>query len=123
MPTAVSLNIQLTKEDCKRPAKCINRKEGHPAYSRQCQARHTDKEILKLKYTRNIPFPEARKIVDSYTAPPGKVMQALQRLLALQCHVLMLQHKQTLYISQERQSSPYNSASTEAERKSKSGKN
>ena len=58
--------------DCKRPPKCVNCKEDHPTNSRQCQAWHTEKEILKVKYTRNISFPEARKIVETYTAAPGK---------------------------------------------------
>ena len=58
--------------DCKRPAKCFNCNEDHPANSKQCQAWHTEKEILKVKYTRNISFPEARKIVESYTAAPDK---------------------------------------------------
>ena len=58
--------------DCKRPAKCFNCNEDHPANSKQCLAWHTEKEILKVKYTRNISFPEARKIVESYTAAPGK---------------------------------------------------
>ena len=58
--------------DCKRPAICSNCKEDHPANSKQCQAWHTEKEILKVKYTRNISFPEARKIVENYTAAPGK---------------------------------------------------
>ena len=57
---------------CKRPPKCVNCKEDHLANSRQCQAWHTEKEILKVKYTRNISFPEARKIVETYTAAPGK---------------------------------------------------
>ena len=35
--------------DCKRPPKCVNCKEDHPANSRQCQAWHTEKEILKVK--------------------------------------------------------------------------
>ena len=30
------------------------------------------KKILEVKYTRNISFPEARKIVETYTAAPGK---------------------------------------------------
>ena len=59
--------------DCKRPAKCINCKEDHLAISKQCQAWHTEKEILKVKYTRNIAFPEAGNIAESYTAPPGRL--------------------------------------------------
>ena len=58
--------------DCKRPPKCFNCKEDHPANSRQCQAWHTEKEILEVKYTMNKSIPEARKIVESYTAALGK---------------------------------------------------
>ena len=46
----------------------MNSSGNHPANSRQCQAWNTEKEILKIKYTRNISFPQARKIVESYTA-------------------------------------------------------
>ena len=65
--------------DCKRPAKCFNCNEDHPANSKQCQAWHTEKEILKVKYTRNIFFPEARKIVENYTAAPGKSYASIMK--------------------------------------------
>ena len=86
--------------DCKRPAKRFNCNEDHPANSKQCQAWQTEKEILKVKYTRNISFPEARKIVETTRQHQVKVMLASRRLLVSQYHVLMLRHKQTLYLSQ-----------------------
>ena len=54
--------------DCKRPPKCFNCKEDHPANSRQCQAWHSEKEILKVKYTRNISFPELLKVIRQHQA-------------------------------------------------------
>ena len=86
--------------DCKRPAKCFNCNEDHPANSKQCQAWHTEKEILKVKYTRNISFPEARKLLKATRQHQIKVMPASRRLLVSQYHVLILRHKQTLYLSQ-----------------------
>ena len=83
--------------DSKRPAKCINCKEYLPANSKQCQTWHTEKEIMKIKYTRN----RSAKNLDSYTHHPVKVMPALRRMLVSQYHVLMLRRKQTLYTSQE----------------------
>lgn len=54
-----------TKE-CKNNSKCANCGEDHPAYSRTCQKWKKEKEIMTVKYTRNLPYPEARKIVESY---------------------------------------------------------
>ena len=87
--------------DCKRPAKCFNCKKDHPANSKQCQAWYTENEILKVKYTRNISFPEARKLLKATRQHQVKVMLASRRLLVSQYHVLMLRHKQTLYLSQQ----------------------
>ena len=101
--------------DCKRPAKCINCKEDHPANSKQCQAWHTEKEILKVKYTRNISFPEARKIVESYTAPPGKSYASITKTagVTVSCVDAATQTDPVL-ITGAPQSSSYNAASTEA---------
>ena len=87
--------------DCKRPAKCFNCKKDHRANSKQCQAWYTENEILKVKYTRNISFPEARKLLKATRQHQVKVMLASRRLLVSQYHVLMLRHKQTLYLSQQ----------------------
>ena len=100
--------------DCKRPAKCINCKEDHPANSKQCQAWHTEKEILKVKYTRNISFPEARKIIESYMAPPGKSYASITKTagVTVSCVDAATQTDPVL-ITGAPQSSSYNAASTE----------
>ena len=101
--------------DCKRPAKCFNCNEDHPANSKQCQAWHTEKEILKVKYTRNISFPEARKIVESYTAAPGKSYASITKTagVTVSCVDAATQIDPVL-ITAAPQSSSYNAASTEA---------
>ena len=101
--------------DCKRPPKCVNCKEDHPANSKQCQAWHTEKEILKVKYTRNISFPEARKIVDSYTAAPGKSYASMTKTVGVtvSCVDAATQTDPVL-ITAAPQSSSYNAASAEA---------
>ena len=38
----------------------------HPAFSRTCGIYKKGKEIIFIKHTKNMPFPEARKIVESY---------------------------------------------------------
>ena len=53
------------------PAKCANCGEGHNANSKECKIWHKEKEILRVKFTRNVSFPEARKIVESPTPVPG----------------------------------------------------
>ena len=100
---------------CKRPAKCINCKEDHQANSKQCQAWHAEKEILKVKYTRNISFPEARKIVESYTAPPGKSYASITKTagVTVSCVDAATQTDPVL-ITEGPQSSSYNTASTKA---------
>ena len=43
---------------------CANCSENHPSYTRTCSV--WKKEILTIKHTRNIPYPEAQKIVEGY---------------------------------------------------------
>ena len=83
--------------------------------SKQCQAWHTEKEILNVKYTRNISFPEARKIVESYTAPPGKKYASITKTagVTLSCLDAATQTDPVL-ITAAPQSSSYNAASTES---------
>ena len=50
---------------CTNPVKCSNCQENHPADSRNCMVWKLEKEINQIKYTNNISFPEARKIVKS----------------------------------------------------------
>ena len=45
--------------------RCVNCEGTHPAYSRQCKSWYREKEILRIKHTENISFPEARKRVEA----------------------------------------------------------
>ena len=56
--------------------------EDHPSYTRSCPAWKKEKEILTIKHTRNIPYPEARKIVEGYikkTKPIPKSPKTTQK--------------------------------------------
>ena len=57
---------------CSKPPKCANCKGNHPADSRECVTLKKEKEINTVKYTNNIPFPEARKIVQNSNKFPLK---------------------------------------------------
>lgn len=48
-------------KDCKASYKCVNCSGDHPAYSRSCPRWKLEKEILHIKVTQNLTFPEARK--------------------------------------------------------------
>ena len=52
------------ENECKN-IKCANCHEEHPAFSRSCAIYKKEKAIMFIKHTKNIPFPEARKIVES----------------------------------------------------------
>ena len=56
---------------CKNPTKCANCEEGYDANSKKCKIWLKEKEILRVKFKRNISFPEARKAVESPTSVPG----------------------------------------------------
>ncbi|MEW8544157.1 MAG: hypothetical protein AB2693_11540 [Candidatus Thiodiazotropha sp.] len=98
--------------DCKNAAKCVNCKGDHPANSKLCQAWHTEKEILKVKYTRNVSFPEARKVVEGYTAAPGKSYASITKTasVTVSCVDAATQTDPVL-ITPAPQSSSYNAAS------------
>ena len=53
-----------TTINCNLNNRCANCDEDHPSYTRSCPAWKKEKEILTIKHTRNIPYPEARKIVE-----------------------------------------------------------
>ena len=57
--------------ECKNPFNCINCTGEHPAYSRECETWKKEKRITEIKYTRNISFPEARKIVEQTQEQPS----------------------------------------------------
>ena len=50
---------------CNNPIKCANCQGNHPADSRDCLVWKKEKEINTIKYTNNISFPEARKLIQS----------------------------------------------------------
>ena len=49
------------------PTICINCKENHPSSSKKCPAFDQEKEIIRLKYTYNLTFTEARRRVKPKT--------------------------------------------------------
>ena len=101
--------------DCKRPAKCFNCNEDHPANSKQCQGWRTEKEILKVKYTRNISFPEARKIVEIFTAAPGTSYASITKTASVTVSCVdAATQTDPILITAAPQSSSYNAALTEA---------
>lgn len=53
--------------DCPNPAKCKHCGEDHAATNRQCPKRKTEEEIVRIKIDRNIPYHEARKLLESRT--------------------------------------------------------
>ena len=56
---------------CSNELHCVNCGEKHSADSKQCRIWYKEKEILRLKFTRNISFVEARKLVEAPTPIPG----------------------------------------------------
>ena len=57
---------------CTNPINCINCQGNHPADSRDCVVWKREREINQVKYSNNIPFPEARKIVQNQNKFPAK---------------------------------------------------
>ena len=59
------------ESQCRNELHCVNCGEKNSADSKQCQIWHKEIEILRLKFTRNISFIEARKLVEAPTPIPG----------------------------------------------------
>ena len=51
---------------CERTCQCANCEGDHPAYAKICEHWKREKEIMTVKHTRNISFPEAKKVVAGY---------------------------------------------------------
>ena len=49
---------------CQNPIKCTNCGKDHLPKSNQCEIWKKEKEIIKIKVTKNITYPEARKIFE-----------------------------------------------------------
>ena len=58
--------------ECDNEAKCANCNGDHPAYVRSCPKWKIEKEIIKVKYQKNIPFHEARQQVGGPVTDPSK---------------------------------------------------
>ena len=69
------------ENECKS-IKCTHFHEEYPAFSRSCAIYKKEKEIMFIKHTKNILFPEARKIVESYmgTKTYANVAQKVNQL-------------------------------------------
>ena len=58
--------------ECENEAKCANCNGDHPAYVRSCPKWKIEKEIMKVKYQKNIPFHEARQQVEGPVTDTSK---------------------------------------------------
>ena len=65
--------------ECENEAKCANCNGDHPAYVRSCPKWTNEKEIIKVKYQKNIPFHEARQQVEGPVTDPSKNSYAIKR--------------------------------------------
>jgi len=54
--------------NCTNPAKCKNCLGDHAASSKKCPAWIKEKEIQKIKHTKKVSYPEARKLVECLPA-------------------------------------------------------
>ena len=50
---------------CKNSAKCVNCGKAHVSRSNQCEIWKKEKEIMKIKVTKNITYLEAKKVLES----------------------------------------------------------
>ena len=65
---------------CDRPAKCANCGGPHPASSNKCPTWLKEKEVTRVKFTNNISYPEARKLVENTPSPEfSKIVQSSMR--------------------------------------------
>ena len=62
-------HVELT---CTNQITCTNCKGNHPSDSRDCLVWKRKREVNQIKYTNNISFPEARKIVQNQNNFPTK---------------------------------------------------
>ena len=57
--------------DCRATPHCVNCGKEHHASSKDCDTWKMEKEIQRVKFTSNIPYPEARKLVQAKAPLPG----------------------------------------------------
>ena len=59
---------------CNKPVKCANCGAPHPANSNKCPVWKKEKEVTRIKFTNNISYPEARKLVENVPAQTYSVI-------------------------------------------------
>ena len=65
-----SLEHSHSRENpCQQKASCTNCGQEHPAYSKKCPVWIQEKEVITLKTTKDISFPQARRLVKQTTGP------------------------------------------------------
>ena len=67
--SGLDFNIETEVICATRGANC---QSSHPADSKECMVWKLEKQVNTIKYTDGIPFPEARRIVQSQTQPQTK---------------------------------------------------
>ena len=65
---------------CKNPTKCVNCGGEHLSRSNECATWKKEKEIMKLKVTNNLTYPEARKLLEQ--KPEFNFSQVVKSLAA-----------------------------------------
>ncbi len=59
-------------DSCTETEHCVNCDGKHSAFSRNCPKWKAEQEVVRIKHTQNISFPEARKLVQTPETPtPG----------------------------------------------------
>ena len=69
-----------TEENCPNETKCSNCQQNQPGFSRSCNIYKREREIMEIKYEKNILFLEARKIVNQYMKENSYTTVALKLL-------------------------------------------
>ena len=65
-----SLTHTHSRDDrCSLPAHCVNCGAAHAAFDKKCPKWNLEKEVLRLRSTQNISFPQARRLVESSNGP------------------------------------------------------
>ena len=60
-------NTDHLAHQCKNQVKCVNCNENHLSRSSECKVWKKEKEIMKIKVTKRVTYPEARKLYEQQT--------------------------------------------------------
>jgi hypothetical protein len=59
-------HVHMRENPCENKAHCVNCNLDHPAYERSCPKWAEEKNILKLKVTKDYSYPEARRLIEQH---------------------------------------------------------